>query len=446
MAKNKKNTKTPPLVYIGMSADLVHPGHLNIIREGVNLGEVVVGLLTDEAIASYKRLPYMSYEQRKAVVESIKGVSRIVPQKTLDYRPNLRELKPDFVVHGDDWKSGIQRETRQQVIDTLAKWGGKLVEPKYTSNISSTALNQALKEIGTTPQIRQQRLHRLLKARPIVRGIEAHSGLSALIVEHAHVKEGGARKEFDFIWISSLTDSTLKGKPDTELVDLTSRMGTVADVLEVTTKPVIFDGDTGGQLEHFPYTVRSLERVGVSAVIIEDKTGAKKNSLFGTSVKQVLADPKEFAQKIRAGKKSQVTSDFMIIARLESMIAGKGVADALRRAKIYIDAGADGIMVHSKEKSPKEVLEFCRAYKKFKKRVPLVAVPSTYNIITEAELQKAGVSMVIHANHLLRSAYPAMVKTAERILKHNRSKEADELCMPISEILTLIERKGNGAS
>ncbi|MSR70975.1 phosphoenolpyruvate mutase [Candidatus Kaiserbacteria bacterium] len=441
MAKSPKKK----VVYIGMSADLVHPGHLNIIKEGTKLGDVVVGLLTDKAIASYKRLPYMSYEQRRIVIENVKGVARVVPQTTLDYRPNLRKYKPDFVVHGDDWKDGIQQETRKQVIDTLAKWGGKLVEPRYTKDISSTALNEALKEVGTTPQLRQGRLHRLLKARPIIRGIEAHSGLSALIVEHAQVKHGGVRKEFDFIWISSLTDSTLKGKPDTELVDLTSRMGTVADVLEVTTKPVIFDGDTGGQLEHFPYTVRTLERVGVSAVIIEDKTGAKKNSLFGTSVAQVLADPKEFARKIRAGKKAQVTANFMIIARLESMIAGKGVKDALKRAKIYIDAGADGIMVHSKEKSPAEVLEFCRAYKKFKKRVPLVAVPSTYNTITEDELQKAGVNMVIHANHLLRSAYPAMVKTAERILMHNRSKEADELCMPISEILTLIERKGRAS-
>jgi len=453
MAKRKKTTKKVPLVYVAMSADLVHPGHLINIRKAAKLGEVILGLLTDKAIASYKRLPFMPYENRKVVMENIKGVARVVPQTTLDYRPNLRKYKPDYVIHGDDWQIGVQKQTRQQVIDTLKEWGGKLIEtPRevpYRKGViptSSTELNQALKEIGTTPQIRLQRLHRLLKARPIIRGIEAHSGLSALIVEHSHVKNAGVRKEFDFIWISSLTDSTVKGKPDTELVDLTSRMGTVADVLEVTTKPVIFDGDTGGQLEHFPYTVRTLERVGVSAVIIEDKTGAKKNSLFGTSVKQVLADPQEFAAKIRAGKRAQVTSDFMVIARLESMIAGAGVDDALKRAKIYIDAGADGIMVHSKEKSPDEVLEFCREYKKFKKRVPLVAVPSTYNTVTEEELQKAGISMVIHANHLLRSSYPAMVRTAERILKHGRSKEVDELCMPISEILTLIERKGNGAS
>lgn len=442
MAKNSKNK----VVYIGMSADLVHPGHLNIIKEGTKLGEVVVGLLTDEAIASYKRLPYMNYEQRKEIVENIKGVSRVIAQKTLDYRPNLKVLKPDFVVHGDDWKHGVQQETRQQVIDTLAKWGGKLVEPKYTSDISSTALNQALKEVGTTADVRLKRLRRLLGAKPIVRGIEVHNGITGLIVEHVAVKRDNKKEEFDFMWLSSLTDSTARGKPDTELVDSTTRLTTIHDVLEVSTKPLVYDGDTGGQTEHFPYMVRTLERLGVSAVIIEDKQGLKKNSLFGTAVKQEMADPKAFAEKIKAGKKAQVTPDFMIIARLESMIAGKGVQDALKRAQIYIDAGADGIMVHSKEKDPKEVLEFCRGYKKLKKRVPLVAVPSTYHTITEDELQKAGVSIVIYANHLLRSAYPAMVKTAETILNNGRATEAQELCMPISEILTLIERKGNAQS
>ncbi len=429
-----------------MSADLVHPGHINIIREGAKLGEVVIGLLTDEAIVSYKRLPYMSFEQRKAVIENIKGVSRVVPQSTLDYRPNLKKLKPDFVIHGDDWKTGVQRETRQKVIDTLKTWGGKLVEPEYTSNVSSSALNNALKEVGTTSDVRLKRFRRLLDAKPIVRGIEVHNGITGLIVEHVSVKRNNKNEEFDFMWLSSLTDSTAKGKPDTELVDSTSRLNTIHDVLDVTTKPIVYDGDTGGLTEHFPYLVRTLERLGVSAVIIEDKQGLKKNSLFGTSVKQELADPKQFAQKIREGKKSQVTPDFLIIARLESMIAGKGVADALKRAKIYIDAGADGIMVHSKEKSADEVLEFCRGYKKFKNRVPLVAVPTTYDAITEEQLQKAGVNVVIYANHLLRSAYPAMVKTAETILAHGRATEAAEYCMPISEILTLVERKSNGAS
>lgn len=435
-------TKRKKVVYVAMSADLVHPGHLNIIKKGAKFGDVIIGLLTDKAIASYKRLPYMPYAQRKAVVKHIKGVTRVVPQTTLDYRPNLKKFKPDFVVHGNDWKTGVQRETRKQVIDALKAWGGKLIEPKYTRNISSTALNKVLREVGTTPDIRLTRFRRLLSAKPMVRGIEVHNGITGLIVEHAAVKKGTKTEEFDFMWLSSLTDSTAKGKPDTELVDSTSRLNTIHDILEITTKPIIYDGDTGGQVEHFPYLVRTLERLGVSGVIIEDKCGLKQNSLFGTAVKQDLEDPELFAKKIREGKKAQVTPEFLVIARLESMIAGKGVADALQRAKRYIDAGADGLMVHSKEKTPDEVLAFCKEYQKFKQKVPIVVVPTTYDTITERELEKAGISVVIYANHLLRSAYPAMLKTAEMILSQGRAHEAaTEYCMPIKEILTLIERK-----
>lgn len=428
-------------VYIAMSADLVHPGHLNIIQEGAKYGDVIIGLLTDEAIASYKRLPTMTFANRKIVIENLKQVKEVVPQETLDYRSNLKKLKPDYVIHGDDWKTGVQKETRQQVIDTLKEWGGKLIEIEYTKGISSTALNTTLKEIGTTPEIRAQKLHRLLKAKDIIRGIEVHNGLTGLIAEHTKVEENGVIKEFDFMWSSSLTESTAKGKPDIELVDLTSRLQTLGDVLEITTKPIIFDGDTGGQIEHFTFNVRTLERLGVSAVIIEDKKGLKKNSLFDTGeVEHEQDTPEHFAEKIRRGKKALVGNNMMIIARLESMILGRGVKDALNRAKIYIDAGVDGIMIHSKEKDPKEVLEFCVAYRKFPTKVPLVAVPSTYNSITEKELSDAGVDIVIYANHLLRSAYPAMVKTAESILRNGRCKEAsDEYCMPIKEILTLIE-------
>ncbi len=424
-----------------MVADLIHHGHINIIKEARKYGRVIVGLMTDKAAASYKRLPLLPYEERKKIVESLAGVHEVIPQHELDYVKATAKLKPDFIVHGSDWKTGPQSKTRKEIIAAMKKWGGKVIEPEYTTGVSSSALVQAQKEIGTTPDLRLKRFRRLLEAKPIVRGMEVHSGLTGLIVEHVTSERGSRKEEFDFMWLSSLTDSTAKGKPDTELVDSTSRLNTIHDVLDITTKPLVYDGDTGGLAEHFPYTVRTLERLGVSAIIIEDKQGLKKNSLFGTSVKQELADPKAFAHKIREGKKSQVTPDFMIIARLESMIAGKGVKDALKRAQVYIDAGADGIMVHSKEKSPDEVLEFCRAYKKFKHKVPLVAVPSTYNTITEQELIDAGVSVVIYANHLLRSAYPAMVKTAQKILSHGRSKEADEFCMPISEILTLIDRK-----
>lgn len=425
-------------VYVGMSADLVHPGHLNIINEAKKYGDVIIGLLTDEAIASYKRLPFLSYEQRKIVIENIKGVKSVIPQETLDYIPNLKKLKPDYVVHGDDWCTGIQKETRERVIQTLNEWGGKLIEVPYTKGISSTQLNNILKEIGITPQIRRKRLKRLLKAKPLVRILEAHNGLTGLIVENTKEKVNNVEKEFDGIWISSLTDSTAKGKPDIEYVDLTSRLKTIEEILEVTTKPLVVDGDSGGLPEHFVFKVRTLERLGVSAVIIEDKIGIKRNSLFGVKAGQTQDSIENFSYKISQGKKALITDDFMIIARIESLILKKGLDDALKRAKAYINAGSDGIMIHSKDKNPKEILEFCYEYRKFINRVPLVVVPTTYNQITEDELIEAGVNIVIYANHLLRSAYPAMVKVAKTILKNSRSYEASKHCLPVIEIITMI--------
>lgn len=430
-------------VYVAMSADLIHPGHLNIIEEARKYGVVIIGLLTDKAIASYKRLPYMTFEQRKKVIENIKGVYEVVPQETLDYVPNLEKYKPDFVVHGDDWKTGVQKEVRQRVIETLAKWGGELIEPSYTSGISSTELNIWIREMGTTPGNRLNMLRRLLESKDVIRVMEAHNGLTGLIVEKTSVKKENATHEFDAMWLSSLTDSTAKGKPDIGCVDLTSRMNTVSDILEVTTKPIIFDGDSGGLTEHFVYMVRTLEREGVSAVIIEDKVGLKKNSLFGTEVQQTQDTIENFCEKIRAGKKAQVTQSFMVIARIESLILKAGMDDAIKRAKAYIAAGADGIMIHSKEKSPEEILEFCKRYSEFDLKVPLVVVPSTYNSITEEELKNAGVRIVIYANQLLRSAYPAMVKAAETILENGRAYEVDKSCMPIKEILTLIPERNN---
>ncbi len=427
-------------VYVAMSADIIHPGHLNIIREAAKLGDVTVGVLTDAAIASYKRLPYMDYAQRSAVVAALKGVVRVVPQEQLDYIPNLRRLKPDIVVHGTDWREGVQAKTRQGVIDTLAEWGGRLVEPEYTPGISSTQLNKAIREVGTTPDVRRRRLRRLLNAKPVVRVMEAHSGLSGLIVENAFVMKDGKRREFDAMWLSSLTDSTLKGKPDNESVDVTSRLRTVNDILEITTKPIIYDGDSGGQPEHFAFLVRSLERLGVSAVIIEDKVGLKRNSLFESGNTQPQASVEGMSEKIRTGKQAQVTDEFMVIARCESLIAGKGEDDAIARCRAYCEAGADGIMIHSKAKTPDEIVSFVRRFRaEVSADRPIVVVPSTYAQVTEDELAEIGVNVVIYANQLLRAAYPAMKRTAERILACGRAQEASaEFCMPIKEIISLI--------
>ena len=432
-------------IYIGMSADLLHPGHLNIINEGRKLldslggGELIIGLLTDKAIASYKRLPYMNWEQRKVVVENVKGVSQVIAQETLDYVPNLLKIKPDYVLHGDDWKTGVQAKTRQRIIEVMSEWGGKVVDIPYTAGISSTQLNKVLKEVGTTPEIRCARLKRLLDAKDIVTICESHNGLSGLIVENTFVEQNGKKVEFDGIWISSLTQSAAQAKPDIGYLDTTTRMTTLNDILEVTTKPIIYDGDNGGPQEHFIFTVKTLERLGVSAIIIEDKVGLKKNSLFGTEVFQEQDTPEDFAEKIKAGKQAQVTENFMIIARIESLILEQGMEDAISRAKTYLDAGVDGIMIHSRQKTFDEIKEFATLYNQLPNRKPLIVVPSSYNHVTEAELVENNINVVIYANHLLRAAYPAMVNTAKSILENHRCKEAsDEYCMKIKDIITLI--------
>lgn len=425
-------------VYVAMSADIIHQGHLNVLNEAKKLGNVIVGLHTDDVIRGYWRNPVMKYDERKEVLENIKGVEAVVPQDTLDQVSNLLKIKPDYVVHGDDWKEGDQKELRAKVIDTIEEWGGELVEIPYTQGVSISKLDKQLAEIGTTPQKRMKSLKELIYSKKPVRILEAHNGLTGLIVEKTKIEKDGKVKEFDGMWISSLCDSTAKGKPDIELVDLTSRLNTINDILEVTTKPIIVDGDTGGQIEHFVYTVKTLERLGVSAIIIEDKTGLKKNSLFGTEVKQTQDTIEHFSEKIRAGREARVTSDFMIVSRIESLILKAGMEDAINRAKAYIAAGTDGIMIHSKEKDGEEIIEFCKRYNELEKRVPLVVVPTSYNFMKEDELAKLGINVIIYANHLIRSAYPAMVDTAKSILENGRSMEASTNCMPIKEILTLI--------
>jgi len=431
--KSKKKT-----IYVGMSADLIHPGHLNILSTASKYGDVIVGLLTDKAIASYKRLPFMEFSQREIIIKSIKYVHKVVPQESLDYCDNLEKYKPNYVIHGDDWTSGIQKKTRERVIESLKKWGGELVEIPYTKNISSTKLNMALKEIGITPEIRLKSLKRLLNSKSILKFMEIHSGLSSLIVENTKIDINGKVNEFDGMWGSSLTDSTSRGMPDNESVDFSSRLQMINDALQVTTKPIIFDADTGGIKEHFGLMVRNLERLGVSAVIIEDKTGLKQNSLFGNDVIQHQDDPKLFSEKIKFAKKNQITEDFMIFARIESLILDKPMEDAVERAHIYSEAGADGIMIHSRKKNPGEILEFSKLFKKQYPSKYLIVVPTSFNEIYDFELQKAGVSIVIYANQLIRAAYPAMISAAQGILKYGRSKEIEKKLMSVKDILKFI--------
>ncbi|MDD6051832.1 MAG: phosphoenolpyruvate mutase [Clostridiales bacterium] len=427
-------------VYICFSTDIIHNGHLSILKKAAALGEVTVGILTDEVVASYKHFPLIPLDERIAMFESLKYVSRVVVQETLDYTDVLEQLRPDIVVHGDDWLVGYQANIRAKVIATLKAWGGELVEFPYTHTPTEETLSN-LDALLSLPESRRSRLRRLLGYKPCLSVCEAHNGITGLIVEKTTVDTPRGRKQFDAMWVSSLCDSTAKGKPDIELVDMTSRLSTLEEIMEVTTKPIILDGDTGGQIEHFIYNVQTLERMGVSAIIIEDKKGLKKNSLFGTDAGQMQDSIEGFCAKITAGKNAQKTRDFMIIARCESLILEQGLEDALARCHAYVKAGADGVMIHSKSKTPDEVYAFCDAFRQVDAKTPIIAVPTTYNSETEEQLSAHGINVVIHANHLIRSAFPAMQATARSILENGRSKEADALCMSIKDILTLLPNR-----
>ena len=424
------------LVYVGMSGDVIHPGHINILKIAESYGEVIVGLLTDKAISSYKKVPLMSYEERYMVLSGIKHISKIIKQETLDYTSNLTKLKPKYVVHGDDWKSGIQKETREKVVKTLEKWGGELIEVPYTEGISSASLKDKLAKKITTDE-RRASLRSKINKKDTLRFLDIHNALSSLIIENTGIVKDGKEIEFDGMWASSLTDSTAKGKPDIEAVDTSSRINTLNDVMEVTTKPIIYDGDTGGKVEHFRYTVQNLERIGVSAVVIEDKKGLKRNSLFGTDVPQEQEDVEIFSEKIKMGNLSKKTDEFMIIARIESLILNKGLKDALHRAEKYCEAGANGILIHSKEENPADIVNFAKSFKN-NYDIPLVVVPTTYNQIKVEELSSLGIDIVIFANHLLRSAYPAMLNTAKQILKNGRSHEIEKDLMSVKDIISFI--------
>ncbi len=425
-------------VFLSMSTDVIHNGHIKIIARAAELGEVTVGVLTDEAVSEYKRFPLVPFDERCEIISNIKGVTRVVRQESVDYERVLLELKPDIVVHGDDWKTGFQAPIRERAIETLATYGGELVEFPYTHGDSLEALEADARRVLSLPDRRRSRLRQLLSLKPTISVIEAHNGLTGLIAETARVECDGNVSQFDAMWISSLCDSTAKGKPDTELVDMTSRLDTINEILEVTTKPIILDGDSGGLVEHFQFFVSTLERVGVSAVIIEDKVGLKRNSLFG-DVGQNQDSIENFSEKIAAGKSVLKTREFMIIARIESLILDQPMDDALARARAYVAAGADGIMIHSRKKSPSEIFEFCERFRSGDVSTPIVVVPTTFNEVTEAEWAERGVNIVIYANQLIRSAFPAMMRTAEMILENGRCKEADQqMCMPIGDILTLI--------
>lgn len=426
-------------VYMCFSTDIIHSGHINIISKASQLGNIIAGVLCDRCVAIYEKYPLLPEQERVKILENITGIDRVVIQNDIYYDEVIRELRPDYVVHGDNWCTGYQKPVRERVIEVLKEWGGELVEFPYTNNATLSTISQSLQSRVGMPETRRQWLQYKLKSGEITRVMEAHDGLSALLVERTKAGQPGREAVYDGLWISSLCDSTVKGKPDTELVDLTARLQTVSQILDVTTKPIVFDMDTGGMLEHFVYNIATIEKAGVSAVIIEDKTGLKRNSLFGTSVEQHQESIDNFCEKIRAGKSVIRSGNFMLIARIESLILKQGLEDAMARAMAYVDAGADGIMIHSKESTPEEVFAFCDQFRAVDPVTPIVAVPTTYCSVTEEELLAHGVNMVIYANQLLRASYPMMEKTARSILEHHRALESEDMCMSIKHILSLIE-------
>ena len=425
-------------IYIGMSADIFHHGHINIISEARKYGEVIIGLMSDKIVSDYKRIPYLNWENRKKIIENIKGVKEVFLQNEWDYAPTILKYKPDYMFHGTDWIEGPKAPYRKLALNALNSYGGKLVEVEYTKNVSSTQLSLNEKMLGTTPDIRRGMLRRLIELKDMVKILEAHNPLSALIIENLNIKTGDKINQFDGFWSSSLTDSTAQGKPDIEALNINNRLNNINNIFDVTTKPLIIDGDTGGKIEHFELNIKSMERLGVSAVIIEDKKGLKKNSLFGNEVKQEQEDKDYFAKKIKAGRSARISEDFMVIARIESLILEKGLQDAMERANSYVEAGADGIMIHSRQEIPDEIFNFSKKFREYHKSVPLISVPSSYNKVKENELIDNGFNVVIYANHMLRAAYPAMYKVAESILKNGRSFEADNELMKIKKILELI--------
>ena len=425
-------------VYISLTADSIHHGHMKLFETARKYGDIIIGLLSDKAVAEHKRIPYLNFEQRKKILINFKGVKSVIEQNEWDYSKNIKSLKPDFLVHGDDWKTGHMSEMRRKVLKIMKSYGGKLIEIPYTKGVSSSALTNHLNQISVTPDIRRSLLRRTIESNKISKFLEAHSPLSAIIGENTFIEKKGKKIGFDGFWSSSLTDSTVVGKPDNESLDFSQRLNGVDQIFEVTTKPLIMDGDTGGKVEHFEMRIKSAERLGISALIIEDKKGLKKNSLLKDTSRQTQEGKIKFAEKISVGKKAQISDDFMIIARIESFILGKGLNDAISRAHSYIEAGADGIMIHSKSKNPREVIAFSKVFRKSYKKIPLVSVPSSYNQISEKTLYENGFNIVIYANHMLRASYPAMQHVAKTILEKNRSKEADKKLLSIKEILNLI--------
>ncbi len=424
-------------VYVSMTMEILHNGHLKILKEARRHGRVTVGLLTDQALENKKALPLLSFEQRREILEALDCVDEVIAQDTWGFDAVLDRHKPKVFVHGDKWDGPLQG-MRERVIAKLESYGGQFVELPYSHEFDTGNIAPQMTAALASPYARQKAFRRLLQSHRLVRLLEAHSPLAALIGENMQVEREGKTLQFDGFWSSSLTDSTEMGLPDIEALDMSRRFQNIDEIFEVTTKPLVMDADTGGKPEHFELRARTMERMGIAAAIIEDKTGLKKNSLLGTDVPQTQATVEQFCEKIQAGIEGQKYNGMMIIARLESLILGKGVDDALMRAEAYVAAGAGAVMIHSKETEPDEVFAFTGQFRQTHPTIPIVVVPSSYNRVMDHELQAHGVKVIIYANHMLRASYKAMDKVARAILANGRTAEIEDDIISIKQILKLI--------
>ena len=426
------------IIYLGLTADLIHAGHINIINEALKYGQLLIGLITDQAISKEKRLPLLSYFDRKALLLNIKGVKDIVPQEDWDYSINLQKYKPDFFIHGDDWNTSEYKIIKNNCINVLSAYGGKLIEIAHTPNINSDLVVDKIRKLKNVSSLRQNTLKRLLQSKSFIKIIEVHSPMSAMIIDNLKINNERGSNFFDGFWSSSLSDSTLFGRPDIESLDIASRLNMINNIFHATTKPLVMDIDTGGLLEHLEINIKTIEQAGVSAVVIEDKKGLKKNSLFGNEVIQHQEDVKVFQEKIKLINTIKVNDNFLCIARIESLILDKGLEDALHRASSYVDAGADMVLIHSRKKTPDEVFLFANEFKRDHPNIPLACIPTSFYTVTEGLLQDKGFNLSIYANHLIRASYKHMEKIAKSILTYQTSQYIEEDIESVKDILNLI--------
>jgi len=423
--KTRDRMASEKTVYVGMVGDMLHVGHINILKTAARLGRVTVGVLTDRAVVGYKRLPLLAFEDRVRVVESIADVAAVVPQKTLSYVENLRALRPDYVVHGDDWRYGDQvSRARAEVIATLGEWGGELVEVAYTKGISSTAIHRSGAADALFSGTRQGRLRRLLAAKPTLRIVEAHSGLSAKIAAEVRGPDGATG--FDAVWQSGLTDAIHRGKSDGGAVDRGRRLQAVEEILDAGPLPLIYDGRAAGRPETVFDLTRALDKAGVSALCLGDRSDPDRT---GPEM-----SPAETVAQIEAVRAACPTGAVMAISRIVVAAPGNGGSGALDRALdralALLEAGSDAVMFDSAADTAEPILDIAARLRRQRRDVPLFAAQSDRWGAPIHRFENAGIDAVVYETHLLRATVAPMRRAATALLAEGTGPAPDLTPLP----------------